>query len=88
VFIDADAALHWLRLHEHTEAISVHFAPDPEESGAAATAGADLRNVRVKDDLWDAALVATRARGTTVSAVVRDALREYLRTARELPRTG
>ncbi len=36
------------------------------------------RNVRVDDDLWEAAKKATVADKTTISDVVRDALRDYL----------
>jgi hypothetical protein len=36
-----------------------------------------LRAVRVPDDLWEAALGRARARGETVSAVVRQALSDY-----------
>lgn len=37
-----------------------------------------LRSIRIDDDLWTAALRAAQAADTTVSDVVRDALREYL----------
>lgn len=36
------------------------------------------RMVRVEDDLWDAAKKAAKGEGTTVSAVVRAALRRYV----------
>jgi hypothetical protein len=46
-----------------------------------------LRNVRVPDDLWSAALVAADANGTTVSAVVIAALERYVaRARRQQPR--
>ncbi len=37
-----------------------------------------LRNVRVGDDLWRAAQQRAAAEGTTVSAVLCDALNEYV----------
>lgn len=36
------------------------------------------RMVRVEDDLWDAAKEAAADDGTTVSAVVRECLRQYV----------
>lgn len=38
-----------------------------------------LRNVRVPDEVWDAARVKAEAEGTTVSAVVLAALRQYVK---------
>lgn len=38
-----------------------------------------VRAMRIPDDEWQAALAATEARGETVTAVVRDALRKYVR---------
>jgi predicted HicB family RNase H-like nuclease len=35
--------------------------------------------VRVEDELWEAAKAAANADGTTVSAVIRDALRKYVK---------
>ena len=40
--------------------------------------GTTARNVRVPDDLWDAAKVKAESEGTTVSAVVVERLREYV----------
>lgn len=37
------------------------------------------RAIRIPDDLWLAALERARANGDTVSAIVRDALRRYVR---------
>lgn len=36
------------------------------------------RMVRVEDDLWEAAKTAAHENGTTVSAVIREALRQYV----------
>jgi hypothetical protein len=38
-----------------------------------------LRNVRVEGDLWDRALAVARARGETLSAVIRAALVRYVK---------
>lgn len=38
-----------------------------------------LRAMRIPDDEWQAALTAAEARGETVTAVVREALRRYVR---------
>jgi hypothetical protein len=38
-----------------------------------------LRNVRVPDDVWQAALAATAYNGTTVTAVVVAALERYVK---------
>lgn len=40
--------------------------------------GTPLRNVRVPDEVWDAARARAESEGTTVSAVVLAALREYV----------
>lgn len=40
--------------------------------------GTPLRNVRVPDELWDAAKSAADARGETVSAVILRALQRYV----------
>lgn len=37
-----------------------------------------LRSIRIDDDLWSAARAAADREGTTVSEVVRAALREYV----------
>lgn len=37
------------------------------------------RAIRIPDDLWLAALDRAHANGDTVSAIVRDALRQYVR---------
>ena len=37
------------------------------------------RMVRVEDELWDAAKAAASAQGTTVSEVIREALRRYVK---------
>lgn len=37
-----------------------------------------LRNVRVDEDLWSAAIVAATEEGTDVSSVIREALEEYV----------
>jgi hypothetical protein len=37
------------------------------------------RNVRINDELWNAALVAARSRNETLSDVIRRKLEEYLR---------
>lgn len=36
------------------------------------------RMVRVENDLWEAAKAKAREQGTTVSAVIRDALRRFV----------
>jgi hypothetical protein len=77
-FLDAPDAADWLRFHGHTEAVTLYFGADTQESGPPVTAASGIRNVRVPDELWDAALAATSDRGTTVSAVLRDALRVYV----------
>lgn len=41
------------------------------------TKGTPLRNVRVPDNVWDAAKAKARGEGTTVSDVVQGALRVY-----------
>jgi predicted transcriptional regulator len=38
-----------------------------------------LRNVRIPDDLWDRALAVARARGETLSQVIRAALERYVK---------
>jgi hypothetical protein len=48
-------------------------------------ASTPLRNVRVPESLWSAALAAARANGTTVSAVIVDLLDEYVREQRDRP---
>lgn len=40
------------------------------------------RMVRVEDELWTAAREAAEANGTTVSEVIRDALRRYVKRHR------
>jgi predicted transcriptional regulator len=40
-----------------------------------------IRNVRVPDDLWEAAQEAAEAKGTTVSAVIVAALRRFVARA-------
>ena len=42
--------------------------------------GTTLRNVRIPDELWDAALARARGEETTVSEVVRELLQEWLDT--------
>ncbi len=37
------------------------------------------RSMRIPTDLWDAAVARARAEGTTVTAVVKLALREYVK---------
>ena len=37
-----------------------------------------VRTIRVPDDLWEAAQAKAKARGDSVSQVVRDALRRYV----------
>lgn len=45
-----------------------------------------LRNVRVPDDVWQAAQAAAAANGTTVSAVIVDRLERYVaRQRRQQP---
>lgn len=39
--------------------------------------GTTLRNVRIDDDLWDAALAKADAEGTTVSEWIREALTNW-----------
>lgn len=39
------------------------------------------RMVRVEDELWEAAKVAAKKEGTTVSEVIREALRKFVRKA-------
>ena len=41
-----------------------------------------LRNVRVDDELWNAALATAQGRGETVSEVVRAALAQYVKKNR------
>lgn len=38
------------------------------------------RNIRITQDLWQAALAVARERGETVAGVVRQFLREYVAT--------
>lgn len=40
-----------------------------------------LRNVRVPDDLWDAAVTKATERGETLSEVIRRALERYVKRA-------
>jgi predicted HicB family RNase H-like nuclease len=40
--------------------------------------GTTLRNVRVPDELWDAALARAEDEGTNVSEVVRELLQEWV----------
>jgi len=40
--------------------------------------GTTLRNVRIPDDLWDAALSRAQTEETTVSEVVRKLLKEWV----------
>ena len=40
--------------------------------------GTTARNVRIPDDLWNAAKQTAEARGEDVSTVVREALRRYV----------
>ena len=40
--------------------------------------GTPLRNVRVPDDLWDAAMSKALERGETLSEVIRKALEKYV----------
>lgn len=42
--------------------------------------GTTLRNVRIPDKLWDAALARAQSEETTVSEVVRELLQEWLDT--------
>lgn len=41
-------------------------------------AATPIRNVRVPDDVWQAAVERAATEGTTVSAVILGALREYV----------
>jgi hypothetical protein len=43
------------------------------------SAGTGRRSIRVPDDLWNAAISATVARGDTVTDVIRAALVDYIR---------
>lgn len=45
--------------------------------------GTTLRNVRVPQDLWDAALARAKANRTNLSEVIREALARYVREHRE-----
>jgi hypothetical protein len=36
------------------------------------------RNVRVEDELWEGAILAATEEGTTVAAVIRDALERFV----------
>ena len=40
--------------------------------------GTPLRNVRVDDDLWQAAKAKAEAEGTTLTAVILEALRRFV----------
>lgn len=40
--------------------------------------GTTLRNVRIPDELWDAALARAEKDGTNVSEVVRELLQEWV----------
>ena len=40
--------------------------------------GTTLRNVRVPDNLWDAALARAESEGTNVSEVVRELLQQWV----------
>lgn len=46
-----------------------------------ATMATPIRNVRVPDDVWHAAAVRAADDGTTVSAIIVGALRDYGRVA-------
>jgi predicted DNA binding CopG/RHH family protein len=37
-----------------------------------------LRNIRIPDDLWDAAKAKAEARGSALSTVIREFLRRYV----------
>jgi predicted transcriptional regulator len=41
--------------------------------------GNPARAVRVEDELWDAAMVIATERGETLSDIMRDALRRYVK---------
>ena len=41
--------------------------------------GTTLRNVRVDDELWQAAQAVASARGESVSEILRDALKRYVK---------
>lgn len=40
--------------------------------------GTTLRNVRISDDLWDAALARAEKENTSVSEVIRDLLQQWV----------
>jgi predicted HicB family RNase H-like nuclease len=46
--------------------------------GRPKTGTTPLRNVRIADDLWDAAKAAAAHRGETVTDVIERALRDYV----------
>lgn len=71
-YIDDDAAREWLRLNEYAESVEEYFGAEPEESGPT-----PLRSIRIAAPIWDAAAFRAEAQGTTVSAVVREALQSY-----------
>jgi hypothetical protein len=71
-FISQEAALEWLRINDHL--VNEYVAEDREESGPT-----PLRTVRVDDALWDAVRVAARIDGRSVSEIIREALRAYVR---------
>jgi hypothetical protein len=56
--------------------------------GRPATGVTPRRNLRVPDDVWDAAKAKAAAEGTTVSAVIVAALREYAGLPRPTTETG
>jgi hypothetical protein len=47
--------------------------------------GNPARAVRVEDELWDAAMVIATERGETLSDIMRDALRRYVKRYRVIP---
>jgi predicted transcriptional regulator len=46
-----------------------------------------LRAVRVDPELWETARAIAAANGDTLSAIIRDALREYVHEKRQTPST-
>lgn len=65
------AVLAWVR-------VDVHDTPPPRPTRPA-PGPAKVRHVRVRDDIWTAALTLAHDQGHTLSDVIRSLLREWLR---------
>ena len=51
--------------------------------GQAVTRGTTRRTVRIEDELWDLAQAKAKEQGDNLSAIIRDALRQYVQDNQE-----